>query len=81
MKYKLIIPRNVEIVATGFAMAGEKQIGKNIYRVEIWTTDAYPRFIKNDTRVDDYRTLPKVVLNMANRVIKLYNIAQQNIGY
>lgn len=64
---------------TGFAIAGEKQIGKNVYRMEIFVHEPMPRFLKNGARIDDLKTLPKPVIGMANRVINLYNTAQQNI--
>lgn len=79
MKYSLTIPPSVETVTTGFAMGAEKQIGKNVYRIEIFTHEPMPRFLKNGARIDDPNTLPKPVIGMANAVIGFYNKTQELI--
>ena len=73
MKYQLIIPPTYETQLTGFRLAGEKTIGKTLWRVEIWQGEHFPRVYRNGKQEAALCICPKGAQALGHAVIKLAN--------
>lgn len=77
LKYNLIMPSIAEMQITGFAMAGEKKIGKNLWRVEIWRDERLPKVYKDGTPQESVAACGPSVIALSNAVVTKYNSLMQ----